>query len=269
MPKEFDPSIYVKYASLKDPEKQLTRDVYVAHTQRTVTIHEPFPKATFHLLMLPRVGAPPLVPHNLKDLRTLLNAPEVTKCEALDLLRGMKEDAEEIVKMVEEDMIERTGFKWGVWVGFHGAPSMQHLHLHIISKDMLGKFTRPVQYNAFHPELGYFLHLDDVLEWFEAVESTYDRERKLPKEEYRQKRRTEGLECCYDDCLAILDSVPSLRAHLWQEFETKIMKPEKARLERNKKYTEMMAQMRKRRAEAEAHVEEELEGDANDDDDGY
>ncbi|KAH8116895.1 hypothetical protein DFH11DRAFT_1137818 [Phellopilus nigrolimitatus] len=265
MSREFNPFIHVKYASLKDPEKQLTRDVYVAHTPRTVTIHEPFPKATFHLLMLPRVGAPPFVPHNLKDLRTLLNAPEVTKCEALDLLRGMKEDAEEIVKMVEEDMIKRTGFKWGVWVGFHGAPSKQHLHLHVISKDLLGDFKRPDQYNAFHPELGYFLQLDDVLEWFIAVDSTYDRERKLPREEYRQKRRTEGLECCYDDCPAILDNLPMLKAHLAQEFYAKIKKPELARLDRNKKYTEREETRKKRAAAAaQVHAEEELQGKAND-----
>jgi hypothetical protein len=29
-------------------------------------------------------------------------------------------------------------------------------------------------YNSFHPKLGFFLHLDHVLEWLEAEPSYYD-----------------------------------------------------------------------------------------------
>lgn len=50
----------------------------------------------------------------------------------------------------------------------------RHLHLHIISSDLCGDgLKKPRHYNSFHPKLGYFLHLDDVLEWFEAVDSVY------------------------------------------------------------------------------------------------
>lgn len=50
----------------------------------------------------------------------------------------------------------------------------RHLHLHIISNDLCGDGLKKARhYNSFHPKLGYFLHLDDVLEWFEAVDSVY------------------------------------------------------------------------------------------------
>jgi len=29
-------------------------------------------------------------------------------------------------------------------------------------------------YNSFHPSLGFFLHVDDVLEWFDAERSFYN-----------------------------------------------------------------------------------------------
>lgn len=32
-------------------------------------------------------------------------------------------------------------------------------------------------YNSFHPKRGFFLHLDDVLSWFEAEPSFYARVR--------------------------------------------------------------------------------------------
>lgn len=30
-------------------------------------------------------------------------------------------------------------------------------------------------YNTFHPKLGFFLHYTDVMEWFDATPSYYDR----------------------------------------------------------------------------------------------
>ena len=33
-------------------------------------------------------------------------------------------------------------------------------------------------YNSFHPKLGFFIHLDDILDWFEAVPSVWRKVRR-------------------------------------------------------------------------------------------
>lgn len=43
-----------------------------------------------------------------------------------------------------------------------------HIHLHIISDDLHAETLKTKKhYNSFHPRLGFFLHLDEVLSWFE------------------------------------------------------------------------------------------------------
>jgi hypothetical protein len=51
---------------------------------------------------------------------------------------------------------------------------VSHLHMHIISSDLCSpSLKNKKHYNSFHPKLGFFLHLDDVLEWFDGVDSHY------------------------------------------------------------------------------------------------
>jgi aprataxin len=87
--------------------------------------------------------------------------------------------------------MKRYGFKWGVQLGFHTVPSMEcahttliicpslmavyrHLHLHVMSTDFCaGGLKHKKHYNSFHPKLGFFLHLDDVLSWFDAERSFF------------------------------------------------------------------------------------------------
>lgn len=122
----FDIAIFSKYAERRHPEKY-PPNIYFHHTDRTVTVLDGYPKSYFHLLLIPRVDAAGTgwTKPNLVNLQTLLNSPEVSKAEALDLLLIMKEDALEIKARVEEEMIERFGFKWDVWMGFHATPSME------------------------------------------------------------------------------------------------------------------------------------------------
>lgn len=43
----------------------------------------------------------------------------------------------------------------------------RHTHLHIISADFRGEYMRSKKHlNSFHPTLGFFIHLDEVLSWF-------------------------------------------------------------------------------------------------------
>lgn len=57
--------------------------------------------------------------------------------------------------------------------------SMDHVHLHMISNDLISESLKNKKhYNSFHPTLGFFLHLTDVLGWFD-----------LPDEEFKKVSR--------------------------------------------------------------------------------
>lgn len=73
-----------------------------------------------HVILIPRVGAPPRVPANLKSLYTLLHSSEVGKKDAKKILQEMKEDAETLIKQefFNEEMIRLVGFKEPIWMGF-------------------------------------------------------------------------------------------------------------------------------------------------------
>lgn len=120
----FNKAILRQYAQLAAPDT-LPRSIYFEHTECTVTIFDAYPKATFHFLLLPRVGASPLSASNLTSLRTLLRSPNVGMDEAGKLLRNMKQDADKVKDMIEEEMVKLYGFKWPVHMGFHAVQSME------------------------------------------------------------------------------------------------------------------------------------------------
>ena len=52
--------------------------------------------------------------------------------------------------------------------------SLDHVHLHIISDDLVSdNLKNKKQYNSFHPSLGFFLHLDHVINWFTLSDAEY------------------------------------------------------------------------------------------------
>lgn len=56
------------------------------------------------------------------------------------------------------------------------APWCRHLHLHVLSNDLCSETMKHKKhYNSFHPKLGYFLHLHDVLSWFDEEPSYFER----------------------------------------------------------------------------------------------
>ena len=64
------------------------------------------------------------------------------------------------------------------WKGLNIAPRtysyFRHLHLHVISADLRSdKMKNKKHYNSFHPKLGFFIHFDEVMSWFEAEPSFY------------------------------------------------------------------------------------------------
>ncbi|RPD80105.1 hypothetical protein L226DRAFT_557374 [Lentinus tigrinus ALCF2SS1-7] len=168
------------YAELADPAI-LPLELRLCHSDFSVTIIDKYPKSMFHYLLLPRIK-PPYTAANLRDLRTVLQLPRE---QAKTLLQNMRRDALVAKALIEEEMLNRHDFKWDIQMGFHAVPSMeyvpvqlkhlQHIHLHIMSTEFNGGFIKSKKHlNSFHPTLGFFLHLDDVLSWFDPdVEPTW------------------------------------------------------------------------------------------------
>lgn len=115
-----------------------------------------------------------------------------------------------------------------------------HLHLHIISSDLVSpSLKNKKHYNSFHPTAGFFLHLDDVLEWFEgdgshhitvitsisptsqthsliSIPNPHIQMSELSVSRYEPLLK-EDLKCWR--CHTTLKNIPALKTHLNEEWE--------------------------------------------------
>lgn len=135
-----------------DPESfPLTRVVY--HNEKFVVINDLYPKASVHLLILPRdpvknVQRPQDAfddPHFLADCQA--EEKKVREIVASELRRRFGKysasDRPRIEALEADDPPETlpAGRDWteGVMSGIHANPSMSHLHIHVLSKDMVSE----------------------------------------------------------------------------------------------------------------------------------
>ncbi|KAH9027681.1 hypothetical protein EDB84DRAFT_1670019 [Lactarius hengduanensis] len=169
------------YAKLSDPSlTALPPTVYFSHTKHTLTIFDAYPKALFHFLTL----------------------------------RVLADEAARLRGVVEEEMRARYGFAWDVWVGFHAVPSMEHLHLHVLSSDLTAPALKTKRhYNSFSPRTGFFVPLAEVRTWFDDAAAAV---RRLAPEEY-EPRLKYALECFR--CEQPAKNMPALKKHLQDEFD--------------------------------------------------
>ncbi|XP_018350301.1 PREDICTED: aprataxin [Trachymyrmex septentrionalis] len=117
--------------SIEDPECKIRED------DKIVVIKDKYPKAQFHYLILPK--------------EDILNIWRVKK-EHQDLLTYMYDVACDLIK----DQTDHEFF-----IGYHAMPSMQRLHLHVISTD----FNSPCLKTKYHWNsftTPFFLHSQDV-----------------------------------------------------------------------------------------------------------
>jgi len=134
----------------------------------------------------------------------------------------MKEEAEDVKTMIQDEMTKKHGFVWDIWMGFHSVPSMEHVHLHIISSDLCSpSLKNKKHYNSFHPKLGFFIHFDEVLSWFEGsvsdpVSSGAPKTPSLRKERYEPLLKTD-LACW--KCGEGVRNIPLLKSHLEKEWK--------------------------------------------------
>ncbi|XP_032674511.1 aprataxin isoform X2 [Odontomachus brunneus] len=102
--------------SMEDPESKVTED------DKTVIIKDKYPKAQFHFLVLPR-----------EDIPSIWHV----KGKHYDLLVHM----DNIARRLTEKYADHKFI-----IGYHAIPSMQRLHLHVISTD----FVSPCLKTKYH-----------------------------------------------------------------------------------------------------------------------
>jgi aprataxin len=100
---------------------ELPNSILFTHTSTSLTIYDAFPKSIFHFLVLPRIIDSTTVP-DLSNLRSCLKSD---KARARELIYTLRDDAKIVAKEIEVEMLKRYGFKWDIWMGFHGAPSIE------------------------------------------------------------------------------------------------------------------------------------------------
>ncbi|KAF8559816.1 hypothetical protein OG21DRAFT_1594605 [Imleria badia] len=217
-----------RYVQEVKPET-LPPSVLFEYNDKCLTVFDAFPKSIFHFLVLPRVGPGSPSVGELSNLRTLLKGD---KARAKQVLVDLNDAAYNVKKLIREEMLNRYGFQWEIWTGFHAVPSMEHVHLHVLSNDLCSeKMKHKKHFNSFHPTLGFFLHLHEVLSWFDEEPSYFERMSQLKKSDYEHILK-ESL-CCWK-CERDMKNMPQLKAHLQEEWDEEACK-EKAKLTRKRK----------------------------------
>ena len=62
---------------------------------------------------------------NQATLKKFMTSSKTDKKQAEELVRRLKVDAEDVKEKIEEEMMERFGFKWPIYMGFHAIQSME------------------------------------------------------------------------------------------------------------------------------------------------
>lgn len=145
----------------------------VRYNDDFVLIRDSFPKSVVHLLLLPRnPDKYSLHPHEaLRDANFLAayraEAEECKKLAASELSRLISPFSTQQRRRFQamesdhtpEDLPPARDFGDDIRMGFHAHPSMNHLHLHIISRDMHSPWMKHRKhYNSFNTD--FFLPLD-------------------------------------------------------------------------------------------------------------
>ncbi|KAI0256898.1 HIT-like domain-containing protein [Lactifluus subvellereus] len=203
------------YAKMDDVAiTKLPPTVYFSHTQHTLTIFDAYPKALFHFLILPRLRVTSTAAN---DDATAPDGSARARAQAASTLRALADAAARLRGEIEREMEARYGFVWDIWVGFHAVPSMEHLHVHVISSDLTAPALKTKRhYNSFSPRTGFFVPLVEVRSWFADHSDQFAKTARLAPEEY-EPRLKDALVCFR--CGETVKNMPALKKHLQDEFD--------------------------------------------------
>lgn len=243
MPPRWDQAL-VWIASAKDPSNLGPRDdnKVLFYDEHTITIYDKFAKAQYHFLVLPRIpfkrsedpsgsqqGVPKLTATNgklnfgatssnvvpashMKSISTMVASPY-----AGDVLRAMRTASDRVVEHIRADMEEHYGVIWDVERAFHAVPSMEHLHLHVVSMDLVSdRLKHKKHYLSFHPAVGFALRLSEVERMVAEGKNS------LPKSELAYEQLLKGpLKSHHTD--QVLRFMPEMKVHLEWYWRNKIL----------------------------------------------
>jgi aprataxin len=157
-----------------DPSKFAPSQV-ITYNDDTVLIHDAFPKATVHLLLLPRhPDKRDLHPHEaftdsqfLAVVRRDIDvAVKLAASELSRLIGQYSESNKARLAAMESDhppdvLPAGRDYLKDIRVGIHAHPSMSHLHIHIISQDMHSdRLKHQKHYNSFNTD--FFIPFKDL-----------------------------------------------------------------------------------------------------------
>ncbi|KIY04039.1 uncharacterized protein Z520_00731 [Fonsecaea multimorphosa CBS 102226] len=149
-------------------------DIVVLHNDKSVLVRDAFPKATVHLLLLPRDPAKrALNPRDALDDQDFLEmvrteattAVQLAASELSRLISPYSESCQARIAAMEsenppDELPPGRDFSKEFKVGIHAHPSMSQLHIHIISRDMHSdRLKHRKHYNSFNTD--FFIPLED------------------------------------------------------------------------------------------------------------
>ncbi|KAJ3301830.1 hypothetical protein HDV03_000297 [Kappamyces sp. JEL0829] len=153
----------------------------VLANDQVVVIKDAFPKARHHYLILSRDAG-------------LNSIADLTRRD-LDLLRGMKAQAQRLAQDIDESVL----------MGFHAIPSMNLLHLHVISTDFCSSFLKHKKhYLSFTTP--FFLTLEQVMAELEETG-------RVAADPSELRLLLKGPLKCHR-CDLVLATMPKLKTHL-------------------------------------------------------
>ena len=110
------------YADRADP-LSLPETVRFTYTDFSMTIYDRDAKSEFHFLLIPFIR-PPLRAAEVHDLRALF---QLRRERAKAFLQLVRRDALEVKRLVEAQMVEKYGFKWGIQIGFLAIENIEYV----------------------------------------------------------------------------------------------------------------------------------------------
>ena len=234
----------VRIASAKDPSALPSDENVLFHDDRTITIYDKFAKSQYHFLVLPRIpfkasasgskakkqtGTPTLSvangklnfgptssnnvpPSHMHSISTLLASPY-----AAEVLDAVRKTSDRVMEHIREDMLKHHGGTWDVERAFHAVPSMEHLHLHVVSMDLVSdRLKHKKHYLSFHPTVDFALRLDA------ADKLVKEGKKALPKSEHAYEQLLKGPLTSHHTGEGF-KYMPDLKAHLDSYWRTHIL----------------------------------------------
>ncbi|KAL9083570.1 MAG: hypothetical protein Q9159_005698 [Coniocarpon cinnabarinum] len=202
-------------AYLVKPESFPSPQRVLRYNDKFVTIHDAYAKSTIHLLVMPRdMKIAALHPFDALQDKEFLQAirdevAAINKIVASELRRLFgkysKADAARNEALSSVDLPDElpAGRDWeaDVMVGVHAHPSMNHMHVHVLSRDRHSELLKHRKhYNSFSTE--FFVPLDD-----------------FPMAAGDRRRRPDEARYLAQDMWNFGNKFKALKDHLEEEFD--------------------------------------------------